>query len=267
MRVQDLHVGCADVDGDDRVVEVAVAAALEVLEADAHDALGGIDRAGRVQDAVVVQRQRLGVGGAVIRVALDLNGLAVKAHEPELGIDGSQPCDLAVGIAELEVAVGHLREVILRRAVGHDEEADLVAGPQIERLAVTGRQVAAAALEAGVRPQHLHLGDLAVDDLVPAERVQVARGLAIECHCALVILIDHQAVEPGDGGAGAATVQDVVAGLARQRVVAAAAIGDIVAAIGIDRVVALSGEEQLVDRASFEGVVLCRPDDGALHEL
>ena len=232
-----------------------------------HDAVGGIHRADGVQDAVVIERQRLLESGGVVVVALDRGGGAVVADEPELRVDRLQRRDVAVGVAELEVTVGELREVVLRGAIGYDEEADLIARVQIERLAVSRRQAAAAALEAGVVPQDLHVDDLAIGDLIPAEGVEVARGLAVEDDRALVVLADHEPFELGERRAGAAAVQHVVAGLAGQRVVAARAIGYVVAGAAIHHVVALPGEEELVDRASPQSVVFDRPDDGALHEV
>lgn len=159
--VQDKGIGKADVDGKNTVVEVAVSPVEKILKTQGQGSCIGFQNAGRMQEIVRIQVDRVAVGGRVIGVILNERLRAVRRNMVEPRAVAGERCLRAIGILELESSVFQVEmrvAAISAIAVGNDKKCDSIAGADIEKFArFPLDQIAAAALQRCIRPDEFNV--------------------------------------------------------------------------------------------------------------
>ena len=206
-----LCIGSANVDRDDGVIIILVAAALEIFKADFDRALVGIDGRHDVVELVAVEALGTIIGAMENRRAigrLDDSLGTVRSNVDELQLDAAVDVAwLAIRIDELEAATGAVENVghaVLGIAVRDDEKADLVARVQGDFCSALVRlQIAARAFQRCVRPENLDTRDGAIRTVsIHADGVLVTSRLAIEDDVAFEVIRDHDIGVAFNGSAG-----------------------------------------------------------------
>ncbi len=195
VRVEDERVALADIDGEDAVVEILVAAAIHVLETQRYQAFIDIHGPHGMGNPVGIEGIAVVVGprGGVVDVALDPDPGPGWRDIPKVGIDALDARRRPVGVAELEMPrreIDPVIMVVLAVAVGDDEEAHPLAGLDAQRArALAGNEMTAPADLRGIGEMEPYVADMTVAvHLVAAERVVIAGRHRAEDDVAFVIL-------------------------------------------------------------------------------
>ena len=175
------HIGL-EFDLDDNVFVIPVAAADEILEPD-HQVAIGIETADAVFE-VVAMHVRTGAVENFAGLAVDGGFVAVVVNEDQRRAGSVDRRGFAGLVAEFEVTVCHVLEIVLPVAVRDHEDPDARARIDIERyLAFAADKIAAGPVKRRVFPRHFDVLDHAVRvDRVVADGALIPGAFAFERH-------------------------------------------------------------------------------------
>ncbi|CTQ75096.1 hypothetical protein LAX5112_04116 [Roseibium alexandrii] len=273
MRIEDQRVLHPDVDGEDAVVKVPVAAIVKVFKPERDCSGIGFQDASGVQNAIRVQINGLAESRCVIRIGADHRFSAVRRDmiQPwSVTMDGGL---IAIRILEHQlggvfaflpnVQIQALIAAVQAVAIGDDKETERVTGLDIQVFPTFAlNQIAAASLQRGVRPQNLDVCDKSIFlDLVVAESVSIAGCFTFEHNRHRMIIHDLNAGDL-DQVWSTGAVEDVVAVVAIEDIVACAAPDFVISVLsGHDVVPEAAGHNVRMPSAN-KCIVFIRPDHG-----